>query len=737
MNKHLIRTMINLLILSTLLLSACKGSPQTQPDQTEDAIAEPETTPPVLAQTKTTTPTASATPLPTATPTHTPTSTLAWGSRVYAQTPLPQVESTISIENIPRLQPLAVWGNARANTIALSPDGLVFAVGTDLGGFLYDSQTFTQLGIAYTSLPVHAIAFSSDNVLLAFCLSDGTMEIYNRNGLNLLHRIEDGFSFLANIDHITTSFSSNGREILRVIETQENILVDRWQVDTWRQLNSFTINSGPAIYISPSLDLAGVIVEEDIRLQSLTYPDESDLLDIPVRTIPYFWNRLLSSGGEITPAVSGEFLLINNGTGLVHWQILEDDYTYILEWEPDEVPNPCNTAPDSCLNQVGGLSWDCDEGSAVQPIASVTMTPDDIMILISLNENRTEFRRASDGFLVWDIDGIFSEVVFSPGGEYFIGLRPNGFIEKRDTLEGNFIDYLELHPGQLNDFGFSPDGDVMAVGYSNDWIRVFSAENGQDLGVLSGEARSLQFSPDGTLLAAGLSDGTVRIFELNEGSSFTLSPGHRAAVTDLAFSQDGARLLTGSEDCTASLWDIPGRYRVWTLKPDPAEPFRISNVALSTDSTTCFFSGNRQGIYTYYQRELKSILFPLQGGISGLSLFPTGEYLAVAGEINWLQPDPASFTPPSPLQLDETTRAQGYAVAFHPENDLLALATDQSIEFWTLGNSSFVWDLPIHSLFNETVSPVELTFSPDGSLLVLATSNGLLHVFGIPLIPAN
>jgi len=45
--------------------------------------------------------------------------------------------------------------------------------------------------------------------------------------------------------------------------------------------------------------------------------------------------------------------------------------------------------------------------------------------------------------------------------------------------------------------------------------------------------------------------------------------------------------------------------------------------------------------------------------------------------------------------------------------------------------------LPIHSLFNETVSPVELTFSPDGSLLVLATSNGLLHVFGIPLIPAN
>jgi WD40 repeat protein len=160
-------------------------------------------------------------------------------------------------------------------------------------------------------------------------------------------------------------------------------------------------------------------------------------------------------------------------------------------------------------------------------------------------------------------------------------------------------------------------------------------------------------------------------------------------------------------------------------------------VALSTDSTTCFFSGNRQGIYTYYQRELKSILFPLQGGISGLSLFPTGEYLAVAGEINWLQPEPTSFTPPSPLQLDQTAGAQSYAVAFHPENDLLALATDQSIEFWTLGNSSFVWGLPIHSLFNETVSPVELTFSPDGSLLVLATSNGLLHVFGIPLIPAN
>ena len=53
---------------------------------------------------------------------------------------LPELAGEITPENAAQVVPLAVWGNLRANTIALSADGQVLAVGTDLGATLYDSH---------------------------------------------------------------------------------------------------------------------------------------------------------------------------------------------------------------------------------------------------------------------------------------------------------------------------------------------------------------------------------------------------------------------------------------------------------------------------------------------------------------------------------------------------------------------------------------------------------------------
>ena len=80
--------------------------------------------------------------------------------------------------------------------------------------------------------------------------------------------------------------------------------------------------------------------------------------------------------------------------------------------------------------------------------------------------------------------------------------------------------------------------------YSDGWIRVYSINNGQLLGVLDGIASSLAFSWDGSLLAAGLSNGTIRIFSLDDGSHTDLTPPHKAAV-------HRAGLLTG--------WQAVGR----------------------------------------------------------------------------------------------------------------------------------------------------------------------------------
>jgi WD40 repeat protein len=66
------------------------------------------------------------------------------------------------------------------------------------------------------------------------------------------------------------------------------------------------------------------------------------------------------------------------------------------------------------------------------------------------------------------------------------------------------------------------------------------------------------FSPDGGRIVTASQDTTARVWEAgaaNGGELFTLR-GHDGVVTSAEFSSDGGQILTASEDCTLRLWPI-------------------------------------------------------------------------------------------------------------------------------------------------------------------------------------
>jgi len=66
---------------------------------------------------------------------------------------------------------------------------------------------------------------------------------------------------------------------------------------------------------------------------------------------------------------------------------------------------------------------------------------------------------------------------------------------------------------------------------------------------------SVAYSPDGQRLVSGSFDGTAKIWDLASGRELVTLKGHSAEIRSVAYSPDGRRIVTGSYDHTARVWD--------------------------------------------------------------------------------------------------------------------------------------------------------------------------------------
>jgi hypothetical protein len=75
------------------------------------------------------------------------------------------------------------------------------------------------------------------------------------------------------------------------------------------------------------------------------------------------------------------------------------------------------------------------------------------------------------------------------------------------------------------------------------------------MGYPMGSSVALAFAPDGRFLALGGSDNIIRVHDVRDGKELGQFAGHDGAILALAFAPNGQTLLSGSNDTTALAWD--------------------------------------------------------------------------------------------------------------------------------------------------------------------------------------
>jgi len=320
-------------------------------------------------------------------------------------------------------------------------------------------------------------------------------------------------------------------------------------------------------------------------------------------------------------------------------------------------------------------------------------------------------------------------------------------VEEPEVVEEAVEGVTELvwsysHEESINSLAVDPDGEILVAGeFKASYMHILANGTLIDAIIHEHSVEDLEFSPDGSILGAGQGYFGVLLTDLDSLEEYmTLKHTHNSRLT---FSPDGEYVATGDRNGIIWLWDIDNGEQVveleeseigdkaitdrWVLDIDYHPSGKILS-SVHNDNTVYIWDLEQEQVIDKIQLDDPSFKFSPDETTMAGAIREDGKYIVRLWDVD------------SGEKIgDLTVPGEVRDITFSPDGSILSVATfgrptkpdtESTVTIYDVSKQKLLYTLEI-SLENDDY-PGVLSFTPDSGHLAVGTNDGLLELWRLP-----